>query len=441
MLLLFGVGCIGTDSGTNVDMGNTTNTSHLISTDADTSANSAEPETVNYNYLTNATSTANYDIASANNAFAFDMYANIKSKDMNAFFSPYSIFTAMAICYDGAEGSTKEQISNVLYYPLSKPVLEVSSKEMMDTINSANDQYDLKTANALWVQEKYPLNTQFVSNLETYYSGNIRDLDFAGESKQSVAIINGWVEEKTNNKIKDLVPADSISSDTEMIITNAIYFKGKWSEQFDPRNTKKEQFYSSNGNINSVDTMYSTMQGYSYAENSNEQIVELPYEGRYLSMYIVLPRENNISDFENRFSLSEYNNLKSSMNSINEVHLWLPKFTFDKETELSEQLSNMGIVDAFTDSADFRYIYDVRKVPEGYGLKLSAVIHQAFIDVQEEGTEAAAATAIIYETASMVEPPEVKVVEFKADHPFMFFIEDKRTGCILFMGKVETPEY
>jgi serpin B len=347
----------------------------------------------------------------------------------------------MAICYDGAEGSTKEQISNVLYYPLSKPVLEVSSKEMMDTINSANDQYDLKTANALWVQEKYPLNTQFVSNLETYYSGNIRDLDFAGESKQSVAIINGWVEEKTNNKIKDLVPADSISSDTEMIITNAIYFKGKWSEQFDPRNTKKEQFYSSNGNINSVDTMYSTMQGYSYAENSNEQIVELPYEGRYLSMYIVLPRENNISDFENRFSLSEYNNLKSSMNSINEVHLWLPKFTFDKETELSEQLSNRGIVDAFTDSADFRYIYEVRKVPEGYGLKLSAVIHQAFIDVQEEGTEAAAATAIIYETASMVEPPEVKVVEFKADHPFMFFIEDKRTGCILFMGKVETPEY
>lgn len=431
MIFLITAGCVED----NADMNNTTGTGMDNNTEIISPVESGNHD---YSYLVNAGSAADYDIAEADNAFAFDLYSNIKSSG-NVFFSPYSIFTAMAICYDGAKGLTKEQLSDVFYYPLNKSALEISSKEMIDTLNSETEYYEMNTANALWVQNDYPLNVQFVNGVKTYYSGNVSNLDFAGEPAQSADTINSWVEEQTNNKIKDLVPESSIDPGTAMIITNAVYFNGTWLNKFDPQDTRKETFYSSDGGESSVDMMYTSYQ-YNYAENDNKRIIELPYKGRDLSMYVVLPQENNIGDMENSLSPAGYDALKSNMSQANIIHLWMPKFTFDTKSELSGQLSDMGAADAFSDSADFSGIYDTDKVSAGNGLKIDEVIHQAFIDVQEEGTEAAGATAVEVTTTSVpLEQPET--IEFKVDHPFMFFIEDKRTGCILFMGKVETPEY
>ena len=387
-----------------------------------------------------AYSVDDYDIATANNAFAFDMYSHL-IKEENLVFSPYSIFTAMAVCYDGAESTTQEEIAYVFNYPLNKPVLEKSSKKMMNTINSDDDNYDLKTANALWVRKEYPLNQQFVQNSKNYYEANVTNLDFRDEPEKSRVIINEWVASKTNDKIKDLIPEDLINDEgnTAIIITNAVYFKGKWMNEFDALNTGKRIFYNSSSNENGtpVDMMY-IQEYFSYGEDENAKIVELPYKGNDLCMYIVLPEENNIEEFESTFTLSGYNKLKSSMESQYMVRVWLPRFKIDSKAELPDTLKDMGIVDAFDENrANFSGIYDVQMVPEDYKLWLDDVVHQAFIDVQEEGTEAAASTAI--EAVDSAEEVPEKVLEFKADHPFMFFIEDKRTGCILFMGKVEDP--
>ncbi|TQD23991.1 serpin family protein [Methanolobus vulcani] len=384
--------------------------------------------TIIENRLTN--SSDDYDIASANNAFAFDMYNTIETKDKNVFFSPYSISTAMAICYEGAQDSTKEQIKNVFNYPFNDSVLETSSKELMDTINS--DESNVNTANALWVQKEFPFNTQFVLNSKTYYNANVTNLDF-GESEKSANIINEWIKEKTNGKIDNMI--DSINENTTMIVTNTIYFKGEWVDEFDEQDNQKEPFYSSNRNTFSVETMYN-VRFYNYAENEKDQIIELPYIGN-LSMYIILPKENNNSDYSNNFSYVDYNNLKSAMNSENLVKLWLPKFTFDTKYELSGSLSNMGMVDAFGPSANFSGMYDINMSSENYSLSLEKIIHQTSIDVQEKGTEAAAATGIDATTSRA--PGQSEIIEFKANHPFMFLIEDNRNGCIVFMGKLEKP--
>lgn len=388
-----------------------------------------ENSTGNTKSTINADSVEEYDIATANNAFAFDMYSMIKSDVENIFFSPYSIFTAMAICYDGAEGSTKEQMSNVFYYPLSKPVLEGSTKEMIDTINSDNDAYDLETANALWVLEEYPLNEQYVFNAENNYDGMITPLDFAGQPEESRLIINSWVEKKTNDKIKDLLAEGSIDGNTRLIITNAVYFNGIWLQEFEEAGTRKKVFYLSDGQEKKVDTMYA-IETYNYGKDKNAQILELPYKGDDISMYIILPSKNNIEEFENNLTLGYYNELKDNLNS-DEVKILLPKFTFEARAELNEPLQDMGIVDAFDSS-----MADFSGISASDGLSISEVIHQAYIGVNEKGTEAAAATGIV-----MVDSLPYYKYEFTADHPFMFFIEDKRTGCILFMGKVENPEY
>ncbi|WP_094226960.1 serpin family protein [Methanolobus psychrotolerans] len=396
----------------------------------ETNESSVNDNTLDVDSTIYADTVEDYDIAAANNAFGFDIYSIINNNDENVCFSPYSIFTAMAICYDGSEGSTKDQISNVFYYPLSKPVLEGSSKEMIDTINSNNGAYDLKTANALWVREDYPLNEQYTSTVKNYYGGMITPLDFAGQPGESRLIINSWVENKTNNKIKNLLAEGCFDGPAKLIITNAVYFNGTWLQEFKEADTRKRVFRLSDGQEKKVDTMYA-IGTYSYGKDENAQILELPYRGDDISMYIILPSENNIEDFENEFTSNYYNALKNKLNSY-EVKILLPKFTFKARAELNGPLQDMGIVDAFdsSDVADFSGISDTS------GLSITEVVHQAYISVDEKGTEAAAATEI----ASYDSLPYYKY-EFTADHPFMFFIEDKRTGCILFMGKVESPEY
>jgi serpin B len=384
----------------------------------------------------NADSVKDYDIAAANNAFAFDMYSQLTQLEpeekKNVLFSPHSISAAMAICYEGAENTTKEQISNVFYFPSNKTVLKVRLERANDKINSPNNDYELQTANALWVQERYPVKEEYIFNVKNYYDGEVTNLDFVGKPDASRNTINKWVEARTNNKIKDLVPEGSITDDTRVIITNAIYFNGKWVYEFDKELTDKKTFYPANGEEISVDMMY-MYSALNYGENSKAKIIELPYKGNDLSMYIVLPKDNDIEEFETDFTINDYTKLKNDMDSGEDVETSIPKFKFETKTELSGSLIEMGIVDAFnTNRANFSGISDSP-------LAISRVIHQAFIDVQEEGTEAAAATMVEMDMGMSISW-DSKPREFKADHPFMFFIEDKRTGCILFMGKVEYPE-
>lgn len=433
-VFLLCTGCIADDT----DIESNANSMKSDNVNSSSQTTHTETDAVDRDSTVYAYSADDYDIETANNAFAFDLYSNIAKED-NLVFSPYSIFTAMAICYDGAENSTKEQIAYVFNYPLNKPVLEETSKEMMDTINSDDDNFVLNTANALWVRKEYPLNQEFAKNSKKYYGGNVTNLDFRGEPEESRIIINEWVASKTNDKIKYLIPGDLITYDTAIIMTNAVYFKGKWMNEFDAINTEKRLFYASSSEDGTpVDMMY-IQEYFSYGEYEHAKIVELPYKGNDLCMYIVLPEENNIEEFEDIFTLSDYDTLKSSMDS-QLVHTYLPKFKIDTKTELPDTLKSMGIVDAFdSNKANFSGMYDAQKVPEDYKLWLDDAIHQTFINVQEEGTEATAATAIEAVDSIALEPEQE--LEFKADHPFMFFIEDKRTGCILFMGKVENPEY
>jgi serpin B len=383
----------------------------------------------------NADSVEDYDIASANNAFAFDMYSQLMQPETgeyeNIFFSPYSISASMAICYEGAENTTKDQISNVFYFPSNKTILKVRLERLNDKINSENNNYELQTANALWVQDNYPVKDAYISSVKKYYGGEVTNLDFIKKPDASRNTINEWVEARTNDKIKDIVPEDLITADTRIIITNAIYFNGKWAYEFDKEMTDKKPFYPAKGEKISVDTMY-ILNRFNYGENSKAKIIELPYKGNDLSMYVVLPKNNNIEKFETEFTINDYTELKNDMELVEEVKVSIPKFRFETKNELSDSLVKMGVVDAFG-QADFSGISDSP-------LEISRVIHQAFIDVKEEGTEAAAATVEGLKMGmSISRDPEPE--EFKADHPFMFFIEDRRTNCILFMGKVEYPEY
>jgi serpin B len=325
-------------------------------------------------------------------------------------------------------------MSNVFHFPLNKNVLEISLQRTIKQINSDNENYELETANALWIQQNFPVKEQYISNVETYYSGNVTNLDFVGQPEESKNIINEWVAEKTNDKIKDPISDGVINDYTRLIITNAVYFNGKWLNEFNEEGTAKRDFYISEDDDIKVDTMY-TKQYFNYSESSDAKMLELPYKGDNLCMYVVLPDENNIASFEKSFSVSDYEELKSGMDSEYEVKTWLPKFKFESDTDLSDMLIRMGVKDAFNDQNA-----DLSGISDEY-LMISKVLHQAFVDVQETGTEAAAATEVAVETTSAVDVEPIPEREFRADHPFMFFIEDKRTGCILFMGKVESPEY
>jgi serpin B len=315
----------------------------------------------------------------------------------------------------------------VFYYPLDKQVLEQSSQDMIATINSGNDQYALNTANALWVQENYTLKSQYVYNAQTYYDGKVESMDFVGETDKSRLTINNWIENKTNNKIVDLLTEGIITQDTRLVITNAVYFNGTWMTEFEEAATRNKPFTLSNGQVKDVDTMYIDGR-FNYTEDESASMLELPYKGDDITMYVVLPAENNIREFESSFTPDEYNMLKGNMNKDNVLEIWMPKYTYETKARLNEPLQDMGAVDAFQSGiADFSGISDT-------GLSISHVVHQAYIGVNEKGTEATAATGAVMLTSGIVSD-----IQLHFDRPFLFFIEDRRTGCILFMGKVEDP--
>ena len=356
-----------------------------------------------------------------NNSFAFKLFKNIFSGDKNAFISPYSISSALAITFGGARNETERQMSKVMHYDLNKINTHQGFFELNTTLGklSNDSRIKLSLANALWKDEHWWFKQDYLDLTKKYYDASIYPLKGAKP-------INDWADKNTNGKIKEIVK-DIDLVNARLVLTNAIYFKGDWVSMFDVKNTKRETFNTSNGKTDSVDMMYQVNLE-NYFEDEQNQILELPYKGESTSMIIILPKENSsIKNLVSSIDRKQFSFYKSELRK-QEVKIFLPKFSFTSKYHLEKVLPQMGMPDAFdVISADFSGMSG--------GLSISEVIHKAFIEVNEKGSEAAAVTAVI-----MIEKAIRKEIIFKANRPFMFFICDKQTESILFMGSVLNPK-
>lgn len=374
-------------------------------------------------------------IVLANNQFAFDLYSKFQeeAQNENIFFSPYSISTALTMVYEGAKGQTAEEMQSVLHLPEDTLLRQASSAKIYNDLNKEDEAYELSIANALWVQKEFPIVEGYSTTIEQYYGGEVKNLDFVNEPEKSREIVNAWIEEQTRGKITNVIPEGLFDQYTRLVLVNAIYFKGAWLKPFSEEETSDENFKISTEEVIKVPTMQLSGEEFNYAETDEVQILEMLYNGDDLSMLIILPKENNLEAIEeilNAEKLSEWN----AMLSMQRVDIFIPTFKFETKYFMVKTLSDMGMPTAFLESADFTAMED-----HPYeDLMIDEVIHQAFVEVNEEGTEAAAVTVVEMSTTTS-EEPYVPVVEFRADHPFIFIIQQRETGNILFLGRVNNP--
>ncbi len=371
-------------------------------------------------------------VALANNEFAFDLYHALnKNKGENIFYSPYSIFAALAITYEGSRGKTAEEMASVLHLP-TETILRSGFGALYNQINNEEKEYELNTANALWAQKEYLFLEEYINTIEKRYGGEITNLDFIRETESSRKTINEYIEKNTNNRIKNLIPEGALSSLTRMVITNAIYFKGKWKFEFDKKNTKDLDFYVTPDN--SVKTKMMFMEPketkFNYLETEEVQLIEISYQGGEVSMYVLLPKEN-IESIESDLSSEKLRGYKEEMKEVEIDAVYLPKFEFDTKYFMKETLISMGMNSAF-----FYGMADFSKMDGTKELVIDNVIHQAYVGVDEEGTEAAGATAVIIGVTSIA-PKDEKI--FMANKPFIFIIQENTTESILFIGRVSDP--
>lgn len=367
-------------------------------------------------------------IVDSNNKFAFDLYFNLKDKEGNIFFSPFSISSAFLICYEGSRGNTKKEIENVFGFPPMENIRRPNFAKILNEINKRDKKYILSSANALWVQKDYKILKEYEEIVKKYYLSEVQNVDFVKESEKSRKIINSWVFEKTHGKIKDLIPEGSIDVLTRAIITNAIYFKGKWLKKFDEKNTYEGDFYINENEKIKVFMMKMEKEIFNYYEDEKIQVLEIPYDGNEISIFILLPKSFDINGINDYLNYENFKEIKNKMVK-EEIDIHIPKFKLETKYSLEGILYEMGVKDAFSDiRADFSGITGKRE------LYISKVLHKAFIEVNEEGTEAAAATGIVMEITA-VRPRKV----FKADHPFVFIIHENKYGNILFFGRIIKP--
>jgi serpin B len=374
----------------------------------------------------NATSEGVLSVVNGSNQFAFDFYSQIKAGGGNIFFSPYSISVALAMTSEGARRKTAEEMQSVLHFPEDDTIRRSAFAWLYNNMNKEEKEYILSTANALWAHEDYEFLDEYFDLIEQYYMGKVTNLDFVNEAEKSRVTINTWVEEQTNGKIKDLIPKGKISDLTRLVLTNAIYFKGNWLKQFDAEKTKEQDFRVSPEQTVKAQMMSMTGETFNYTATQDLQVLELPYEGENLSMLILLPGEGGLDSVEESLTLENLVNWRNSL-SEQEINIHIPKFKFETKYDMGDTLEEMGMPSAFNpDVADFSGMDGTKR------LSIKFVIHQGFVEVNEKGTEAAAATAVGIGIESA--PPS-----FYADHPFIFLIQDRESGNILFMGRVTDP--
>ena len=344
----------------------------------------------------------------------------------NIFFSPYSISTALSMTYAGARENTARQMADTLRFRLPPADQHAAFAALARAMKPDGKNYRLEISNALWGQQGYAFQPEFLELVQKYYAGGFNTVDFAGQTEESRAIINRWVEQKTADKIKNLLAQGSLTPLTRLVLTNAIYFKGDWANQFKPAMTRPMPFHVNEAQTVDVPMMRQSG-NFLFAETDAVKVLELPYLGNELSMVLVLPK-GKPEEFAQTLDLARLHEWQG-MVARQEVDIYLPKFKFETQYELKELLSDMGMVDAFElPPADFSGISGHKD------LYITKVIHKAIIEVNEEGSEAAAATAVVVGTKAVMHKPV-----FKADHPFLFMIRHNETGSILFMGRVANP--
>ena len=374
-------------------------------------------------------------LTEGNSAFAFNLYQELRKKEGNLFYSPYSISVALAMTYAGARGDTAEEMAATLQFLLEQdrlhPAFNWLDAELASRGEGAQGKdgegFRLNIVNAIWGQKDYGFLSTFLDVLAENYGAGLRILDFVTEPEKSRVTINEWVSDQTEDRIKDLIPQGAIDVLTRLVLTNAIYFNAAWEYPFDEDMTADGPFYLLDGGQVTV-PMMQQIQSFGYTDGEGYQAVELLYDGDELSMVILLPASGNFEAFEEGLQAQQISDIISDL-QLAQVTLTMPKFEFDSEFSLKDTLAEMGMPAAFSEAADFSGMTGTRD------LCISAVLHKAFVSVDEAGTEAAAATAVIVgETAVPGQSVEVTV-----NRPFIFLIRDIETGSILFVGRVLNP--
>jgi len=384
----------------------------------------------------------------ANNQFAFDLYTDLAAQPVlmpqNIFFSPVSINAALALTYEGVAGNTQAQFEQVLHLPegMDRAGYHQSMAALLNSLNADDTFYELSVANSLWGERTMPFRNEFTQTLAEHYGAGFESVDFIGSPEAQRQRINTWVEQHTNERIVDLLPADSIDGLTRLVLANAIYFNADWQHPFNERLTEALPFQAPQNPLacsliiggTPTPTMTLPRAELRYADLDGLNIVELPYQGGDLSMLILLPDEvQGLAELESQLSAEALDGWLGELHQ-GSVRVQMPKWQMTQPTALIEPLVRLGMTDAFDHRlADFSRLSDSNTE----GLAITDVVHQAFIRVDETGTEAAAATAVVVglRSARIDEP-----FRFTADHPFVYIIRHNETGAVLFIGRVVSPQ-
>lgn len=381
--------------------------------------------------------------ASGNAAFAFDLYARIRSQPGNLFLSPYSISTALAMTWGGARGKTAKQMSSVLHFTLDGKHLHPAMRGLMADLKSRRVEprwegdpdggkrpFQLVVANRLWGQKGYGFRNAFLDLTRREYGAGLTELDFKTEPESARQVINAWVEKKTERRIKDLLGKGQVTAGVRLILTNAIYFKAQWEHQFYEAATRSEPFHLSKGETAKVPIMHQA-EHHRYFEARTHHVVAVPYKGRQLEMVLLVPKAiDGLGALERGLTQKVFDGWMSKLTRRRRIALALPRFETTSRFELSKALQAMGMTDAFQHpAADFSGMASSRELFIGF------VIHKAFVKLDEKGTEAAAATAVGMLAGGKPAPP----IPVRVDRPFLFLLRDTQTGSLLFMGRIVDP--
>ena len=371
--------------------------------------------------------------AEGNNLFMIKAYKYLSETEgeKNIFISPYSIQSALAMTFAGSAGTTEEEMAKALEFPGNTIAFHENFGKLTNGINDISEkgEMQLSVANSLWLAENYKFLDEFLRINKTYYNTETTNLDFS-ESEKARKTINDWVSEKTNDRIKDLIPKGILDALTKLILTNAVYFKAEWAEQFKKGSTQKAEFMTMDNKAVETDMM-NLKHSFPYMENEDIQLIEMPYKGGDASMFVILPKKKN--DLKEIEKVLDWKKIEKYMGqlSIKQADVYFPKFKMSLEYELRKLMTNLGMKAAFDKVADFS------RMNGNKDLYISAIIHKTFVEVDETGTEAAAATAVVMRMKSAMPDPDYKT--FKADHPFFYFIRENVSGTVLFAGRVTDP--
>jgi serpin B len=369
------------------------------------------------------------------NAFALELYRQFRQSPGNLFFSPFSIRTVLSMAQLGARGETAAQMRRVLRLSSPEDESHLAFAEVIRRFNTASGQYKMLVANSLWAQRGAPLEAGFLGLIAEHYGGGLERIDFRDPSKAAHLTINRWVEDKTRRMIRDLIPASSLNADTRLVLVNAVYFKGTWELQFPKNETRDAPFHLESGGTVTAPLMF--LRGwFTYGRAGNYQALDLVYEGSDLSMLILLPdRHDPLQNLESMLSTRMLRDCVGQMTPC-EVHVFIPRFRTAWGSETHQELGALGMALPFNRfHADFSGI-NGHKPPDEESLSISHLFHKAFVEVNEEGTTAAAATGAAFLTLGGSPMP---TPVFRADHPFLLAIRDRRSSAILFLGRITDP--